>query len=137
LIISCDIQDTYSLEDEYRLDFINYADILFFSAVNFTEPLKILKEFGKRYPQKSIICGMGNRGCAAYHNGEIVKQDALSGLNPITDTNGAGDALAMGFITAFMIEKLSLEKSLKKAQILARDICSLKNPKSSFLSNES
>jgi len=33
--ISCDIQDVVDLNDAYRADFIEYADVLFFSAVNF------------------------------------------------------------------------------------------------------
>lgn len=133
LTISCDIQDAYSLNDMYRRDFIEYSDILFFSGVNFKEPMEILKEFSKKYDKKTIICSMGKDGCAAYHQGKIIKHEAVENFKPIIDTNGAGDSLAIGFITSFALENFGLEDSLKAGQVLARHVCSLKNPKKGFL----
>lgn len=131
--ISCDIQDAYSLEDMYRKDFIEYSDILFFSGVNFKNPLKTLEDFGKIYKDKIIICSMGKDGCAVYRDEKILRQNAIESKKSIIDTNGAGDSLAMGFISAYLLENLDLDKSLKAGQILARHVCSLKNPKTDFI----
>ncbi|MCK4258173.1 MAG: hypothetical protein KAX49_04300 [Halanaerobiales bacterium] len=62
--IACDIQDIVELGDEYRKDFIENADILFFSSVNFDEPVPLIKKFIEISPAEIVISGMGAKGCA-------------------------------------------------------------------------
>ena len=45
LTIACDIQDVVSPQDDYRQDFIQYADVLFFSATNFPDPTPLIEAF--------------------------------------------------------------------------------------------
>jgi len=45
---------------------------------------------------------------------------------PVIDTNGAGDGLAVGFLTSYVLEGRSLEASIMRGQITARHTCSLK-----------
>ena len=53
----------------------------------------------------------------------------------VVDTNGAGDALAAGFLHSYCIEGISLEQAVFRGQILARYVCSLKAPKSNLLNH--
>lgn len=134
-IISCDIQDAYSLTDEYREDFIRYADILFFSGVNFENPMEIVKQLSDRYPSKIIICGMGSRGCCVYACKEIKQYDRIEMPKPVVDTNGAGDSLAMGFLTSYCLEKFDIPAAVLRGQLIARHLCSFKNPGKEFLTS--
>jgi sugar/nucleoside kinase (ribokinase family) len=64
LTIACDIQDVVSADDDYRQDFVEYADILFFSAANREDPTPLMKAFLQSKPGRIVIVGMGAKGCA-------------------------------------------------------------------------
>jgi sugar/nucleoside kinase (ribokinase family) len=42
---------------------------------------------------------------------------------PVVDTNGAGDALAVGFLTAHQLEGRPVEESVLRGQLAARWTC--------------
>ncbi len=44
--IACDLQDVVALRDGYREDFVEYADMVFFSAVNQSDPTPLIAERG-------------------------------------------------------------------------------------------
>ncbi|ACL69727.1 carbohydrate kinase family protein [Halothermothrix orenii] len=134
--ISCDIQDITDLDDEYRQDFINYADVLFFSAVNFKDPVPLIKEFIKRKPDRIVICGMGDKGCALGTEQGIKFYKALDMLEPVVDTNGAGDGLAVGFLSSYFIDGFSLEDSILRGQIVARYTCTKKATSSELITGD-
>jgi sugar/nucleoside kinase (ribokinase family) len=48
LTISCDLQDVISPDDDYRRDFVRYADVLFFSAVNYEDPTPLIESYLNR-----------------------------------------------------------------------------------------
>jgi sugar/nucleoside kinase (ribokinase family) len=54
---------------------------------------------------------------------------------PVIDTNGAGDALAVGFLHSFFLDGISLEEAVFKGQILARSICSREAPKNQLMTH--
>lgn len=126
ILVSVDLQDIVDLEDPYRESFIKYADVIFFSAVNYGDPKIVMDFINKIYSDKIIISGMGNRGCAIFINGKIKYSPAIELGDPVVDTNGAGDGLAVGFLSTYFLEGKSIDQSIKAAQIVARYTCSQK-----------
>lgn len=138
LTIACDIQDTVTAGDPYRQDFIEYADILFLSAVNQADPTSLIEIFLAARPDYSrsgriVISGMGARGCAVGSR-QGVEFFPPVGLDiPVIDTNGAGDSLAVGFLTSFVLDGYSLRDSALRGQIAARHTCTLKASSSNLI----
>ena len=54
----------------------------------------------------------------------------------MVDTNGAGDGLAVGFLSAYYFDKLSLKDAITQAQIVARYTCSLRASTSNLISRK-
>jgi len=136
LIISCDIQDVVDINDKYRQDFIKYSDVLFFSNVNFPYPQNVMESILKQYPEKIIIAGMGAEGCALGNNNDIQYFEVLELPDPIIDTNGAGDGLAVGFLSGYYLEKLSLSDAIRRGQLTARYTCTQKARTSNLITKE-
>ena len=124
--IACDLQDLVSAEDAYRQDFSAYADILFFSAANHADPTPLIQAFLGRRPDQIVVVGMGARGCALGTRDGISYQPALALDLPVIDTNGAGDGLAVGFLSGFVLDGYDLEAALLRGQLVARHTCAQK-----------
>lgn len=126
LTIACDIQDVVKLDDPYRQDFIQAADILFFSAANHPDPTPLIDACLRRRRDQIIIVGRGAHGCA------LGTQDGIEFFPPVTldlplvDTNGAGDGLAVGFLSSFVLDGYPIRAAIRRGQITARYTCSLK-----------
>ena len=125
-VIACDIQDVTNLNDEYRRDFVSFADILFFSTVNYASPEPFIRHFQKLNPQQIIIAGMGSRGCALGNNGKIAYFKPVKLDKPVIDTNGAGDSLAVGFLSSYVLDHYPLEQAVIRGLYAARHCCTLK-----------
>jgi sugar/nucleoside kinase (ribokinase family) len=125
-LIACDIQDVVDPGDAYRQDFIAWADFLFFSAANFADPTLLIQHFHRLNPQAVIIAGMGAQGAALGVNGQVQRFPAPELTTPILDTNGAGDSLAVGFLSSYILDGCTLEDSLLRGQIAARHCCTLR-----------
>ncbi len=126
LTISCDIQDVVSLSDPYREDFIRYADILFCSGVNWPDPTSLIETLLQAHPDQIVVVGLGARGCALGTQTGIRFFEPVSLDLLVIDTNGAGDGLAVGFLSSYALEHYSLEDSIRRGQIVARYTCGLK-----------
>jgi len=126
IVVSTDLQDIVHLEDSYREDFIKYSDVIFFSSVNFENPGIVMESINKKHPNKIIISGMGKKGCAIFINNDVRYFDSIEFGDPVIDTNGAGDGLAVGFLSQYFLEGRSIEQSIMSAQIVARYTCSKK-----------
>ncbi len=124
--IACDIQDVVSIQDPYRQDFIEYADILFFSAVNQADPTELIQFLLKKKPQQTLIVGMGAKGCALGTSAGIRFFPPVQLPDPVIDTNGAGDGLAVGFLSSFVLDGYTLDDSIRRGQIVARYTCTQK-----------
>jgi sugar/nucleoside kinase (ribokinase family) len=138
LTIACDIQDTVTAGDPYRQDFIGYADILFFSAVNQADPTSLIETFLAARPDYSrsgriVISGMGARGCAVGSRQGVEFFPPVVLDAPVIDTNGAGDSLAVGLLTSFVLDGYSLHDSVLRGQIAARHTCTLKASSSNLI----
>jgi sugar/nucleoside kinase (ribokinase family) len=133
LLIAIDLQDVVSVDDLYRGDFIRQADYLFFSAVNFDDPKPLIDAFLAIKPDMIVVSGMGARGCALGINNCVRYFQAVELETPIFDTNGAGDALAVGFLSSYVMDGYSLEDSVLRGQIAARHTCSVKADSSKLI----
>ncbi len=136
LTISCDIQDIVSPDDDYRRDFVNYADILFFSATNHPDPSPLINNFLASKPDRVVVVGMGAQGCAVGTKDGIQCLPPVETAKPVIDTNGAGDGLAVGFLSSYVLDKYSLQASAMRGQIAARYTCTQKASSSNLISSE-
>ena len=134
LLISTDIQDVVDLDDDYRKDFIENADILFFSSVNFPDIVSVIERFLAAKPERIVISGMGAKGCAVGTKDGVKLFPAVDMEEPVIDTNGAGDGLAVGFLSSYVLDGFSLEDSILRAQIVARHTCGQKASSANLIS---
>jgi sugar/nucleoside kinase (ribokinase family) len=133
LTISCDIQDIGSPDDAYRRDFVAYADILFFSATNHPDPSPLIKNFLHTKPERIVVVGMGAKGCAVGSKAGVQFFPPVDLPEPVVDTNGAGDGLAVGFLTSYVLNKYSLQAAVVQGQIVARYTCTQKASTSNLI----
>ena len=136
LTISCDLQDVTNVFDPYRRDFLVASDILFFSTVNFDTPEQIILTILNESPEKILIAGMGARGCALGTKDGIRYFEAIDLPEPVIDSNGAGDGLAVGFTSSYVLENYSLQDSIWRGQITARWTCTQKSNSSNLMKKE-
>ena len=133
LTIACDIQDVVRIDDAYRQDFVAYADVLFFSAVNQADPAPLIEAFLARNPAQIVISGMGARGCALGTHKGVEHFAPVEMEAPVIDTNGAGDGLAVGFLASHVLEGYSLQDSVLRVQIAARHTCTQRASSSNLI----
>lgn len=126
VVIGCDLQDVVRLPDPYRQDFIEAADVLFFSAVNHADVAPLVEALRAGRLDRIVVAGMGARGCAL-GAGPGVRTFPPASLDlPVVDTNGAGDALAVGFLDAWALQGLPPEEAVRRGQIAARFTCAIR-----------
>ncbi|MFN7959359.1 MAG: carbohydrate kinase family protein [Holophagaceae bacterium] len=126
LVVACDLQDVVDPADPYRQDFIQEADILFFSAANHADPAPLIRRFLRDRPGRIVVSGMGAAGCALGTAEGIRFFPPEPSDLPVVDTNGAGDSLAVGFLTSHVLEGRPLAESIRRGQLAARHCCSLR-----------
>lgn len=121
--IACDIQDVIDPYDPYRREFIEAADYLFFSAANHGDPDALIRQFLQMNPRAIVVAGMGAEGCAVGSTAKIQHFPPVHMDLPVVDTNGAGDGLAVGFLTSCVLDGLPIEEAVRRGQIAARWTC--------------
>jgi len=131
--IAVDLQDVVSAEDPYRKDFVAHADFLFFSAANHGSPEPLMRAFLSARPDLVVIAGMGAQGCALGTRDGLRFFPPVEMETPVVDTNGAGDGLAVGFLSSHVLERRSLEDSIRRGQLAARYTCGLKASSSNLI----
>ena len=127
--VVCDLQDVRSADDRYRQDFVDGADVLCFSTANGVNPHLLMQQYWQRRPQLVLVAGLGSLGCAVGVAGEVVHHPAPDSPLAVVDTNGAGDALAVGFATAYLLEGLPSAQAAERGQRAARVTCAQRLPK--------
>lgn len=137
LLVASDIQDVTDMEDPYRRDYIEQSDILFFSSVNFrTEIERPVNRFLDINPELKIVAGRGREGCVYADRQGIRYFPALELDDPVIDTNGAGDCLAVGFLSSFCLENYALEEAIERGQIAARYCCGLRSSSRNLITRD-
>jgi acarbose 7IV-phosphotransferase len=134
--IACDLQDVVTLRDGYREDFIDYADIVFFSAANQLDPAALIEELLRWKSTLMVVAGMGADGCALGTCDGLRYFEPVHMELPVIDTNGAGDGLAVGFLSSYVLEGRSLEDSIRRGQIAARYTCTQRASSSRLITRE-
>ena len=79
---------------------------------------------------------MGSRGCALGTGQTVRRFAAVPGDGPIVDTNGAGDGLAVGFLSSFVLDGYTLEDAIWRGQIVARYTCTQKASSSHLMTRD-
>jgi sugar/nucleoside kinase (ribokinase family) len=125
-----------SFDDGYRGDFVEHADVLFFSAANLRDPVAAAERLLEANPRRIVVVGMGAGGCTLGAAGRVRRFGPVETPEPVVDTNGAGDGLAVGFLSSFVLDGYSLEDSVRRGQIAARFTCALKASSSGLITRE-
>jgi len=136
LAVACDLQDVVRLPDAYRQDFIEAADVLFFSAVNHADPAPLIEALRVGRPERLVVAGMGARGCALGSSQGIRLFPPAELDLPVIDANGAGDALAVGFLDAWALQGLPPEEAVRRGQIAARFKCGIRSSSSALITRD-
>lgn len=136
LKIACDIQDVVSVDDPYRQDFIRHADILFCSAANYPDPTPLIQEFLGINPGQVIVVGRGAEGCAVGDAAGVQFFPPVAMEAPVIDTNGAGDGLAVGFLSSYVLDNYSLQAAIWRGQIAARYTCTRRASSSHLINSQ-
>jgi sugar/nucleoside kinase (ribokinase family) len=134
--IACDIQDVVTLRDGYREDFIEYADFIFFSAANQPSPASLIEELLNWKSDLIVVAGMGAQGCALGTRTGVRYFGPIYMDAPVIDTNGAGDALAVGFLSSYILDGYSLDDAIRRGQIAARYTCTQKASSSNLIKRD-
>lgn len=132
-ILSVDLQDLQTVADPYRLDYIQAADFIQFSATDIKELEPIVNKLLELNPDAKYLIGRGKDGCDYFDNNHWVKYSNLEFGNLVVDTNGAGDSLAIGFLTGHLLEDFSIDEAVLRGQVLARYICGVKGSTDTLL----
>ena len=136
LPIACDIQDVTELDDPYRQEFVKHADFLFFSATNFPNPTPLIQHYLDSKREQIIVVGMGEKGCALGTNAGIQFFPPVPMDLPVVDSTGAGDGLAVGFLSSYLLEGYSLPDAIRRGQIVARYCCTQRANSSQLIHRE-
>jgi acarbose 7IV-phosphotransferase len=134
VLVSADLQDLTSLDDPYRRDFIAESDVLFFSCVNFPQPEPVVTALLDGRRGRVVIGGRGGAGVVVGTADGIRFLPAVDLPEPVVDTNGAGDALAVGFLASWVLDGFDLETALLRGQLAARRTCAQRAGKKTLIS---
>ena len=84
-----------------------------------------------------LIAGMGKEGCLLGTSETGLRYFPPVELDqPVIDTNGAGDSLAVGFLSSRVLQGLPLEESIQRGQIAARYCCAQKARSDTLITRE-
>lgn len=134
--VACDLQDVTDPWDPYRRDFVEGADILFFSAANHGSPAPIFAAYLAARPELVLVAGMGAAGAAVATREGVARYPPPALDLPVVDTNGAGDSLAVGFLSSFVLDGMPLARAILRGQIAARWCCALRADTSRLITRE-
>lgn len=124
--ISCDLQDVTDPDDPYRGDFVRAAQVLFCSAANHSGADALASALLTANPGALVVIGMGADGCAVADAHGLERFAPPASDLPIVDTNGAGDLLAVGFLSAHVLDGLGVAEAVDRGQRAARWCCTQK-----------
>lgn len=136
VVVACDLQDVVSLPDPYRQDFIDAADVIFFSAVNHADLTPLMRTLQAGRPDRLVVAGMGARGAALCTDAGVRFFPPPPLDIPVIDANGAGDALAVGFLDAWALQGLPPEQAMRRGQIAARFTCGIRSSSSTLITRD-
>ena len=133
--IATDVHVLSNIHDDYNREFMEYADILFFSDESIGEHYQdFLWLLAHTYGCKIIVLGRGARGAAIYlrETNQIIEMPAFS-LGHVVNTVGAGDALFSAFLH-YHTKGFDPIAALQRAQIFAAHKITVSGASNGFIS---
>lgn len=118
--IATDVHVLSNIEDEYNLEFMEAADILFLSHEGIGgDRSEFIKSLASRYDNELVVLGIGAEGALLYERGgnKLTAMPAYD-IGGAVNTVGAGDALFSAFIH-FYAKGMGPVESLERAQLFA------------------
>jgi acarbose 7IV-phosphotransferase len=114
-----DLHALQHLENPYDQDFLETADILFFSHERLQEsPEVVVQQIFERFRTRRIIVGMGARGALLAERDEPIRLVPAVYVRPVVSTVGAGDSLLSSFVHGFA-SGLEPTAALERAVVFA------------------
>jgi acarbose 7IV-phosphotransferase len=114
-----DLHALQNLENPYDQDFLETADILFFSHERLQEsPEMTAQRIFERFRTRLIIVGMGARGALLAERDEPIRLVPAVNVRPVISTVGAGDSLLSSFVHGFA-SGLEPVRALERAVVFA------------------
>jgi acarbose 7IV-phosphotransferase len=114
-----DLHALQHLENPYDQDFLEAADILFFSHERLQEtPEFIAQQILERFHTRLIIVGMGAQGALLAERDEPIRLVPAVNVRPVVSTVGAGDSLLSSFVHGFT-SGLEPTQALERAVVFA------------------
>ena len=136
LTIACDIQDVVDPADPYRLDFVRQVDYLFFSAVNHSDPAPVIQAYLAINPHLVVLATRGAQGCTLGTSDGIRSYPPVQLELPVVDTNGAGDAFAVGFLVNRVLKGVDLDEAVFRGQVCARHKCAQQSTSGTMITRD-
>ena len=97
-----DLHALQHLDNPYDQDFLEAADILFFSHERLQEsPEHVIQKIFERFRTRLIVVGLGARGALLASRDEAIQPVPAVNVRPVISTVGAGDSLLSGFVHGF------------------------------------
>jgi sugar/nucleoside kinase (ribokinase family) len=122
-LVACDLQDVADLDDPYRRDFIAAADVLFFSGVDQPDPAAAAQQLLASGPAQVVVAGLGGSGALVATQEGLSRFPLVAMDEPVVDTNGAGDSLAVATLWSMGVLGSAPEAAVQHGQIAARWMC--------------
>ncbi len=135
-VIACDLQDVRDPDDEFLRDFLEGSDVLFVSSAHHLNPAPMLKQLVRRSGGSTVVCGRGGLGVAIANSEGIRVYPPPRVDLPVVDVNGAGDALAVGFLVAHELEGRPIEDAVLRGQLAARWTCAQRASSANLITRE-
>ncbi len=136
-MIATDVHVLSDVFDEYNIEFMKYADILFLSDENIGGNYQdFIFQLAKIYNNKIIVLGRGREGAAIYtqESGSVKSFPAFK-LNNVVNTVGAGDALFSAFVH-YYANGYEAYEALRRAQIFSAYKISYNGASNGFLTEQ-
>jgi sugar/nucleoside kinase (ribokinase family) len=98
-----DLHAICDLSNPYDTDFLQGAEIVFFSHERLSAPMEsMVSQLFSSYPVRWVVVGMGDRGASLASRGGSIRHVPAVRTRQIVSTIGAGDALLSGFVHGFV-----------------------------------
>ena len=118
--IATDVHTISSLDDEYNVDFLSAADILFMSDELLPCPPEAwVRQVSARFGPEIVVVGLGARGALLYvRRDHFLERIPAVRTRKIVNTIGAGDALFSAFVHEYHRDNDPYE-AIQKAALYA------------------
>jgi len=136
-VIATDVHALADLDNEFDLDYMAAADILFLSDESLLDsPENVAQILMDKYPFEVLVIVLGEKGALlAVRKDHFLERFPAVYTRPVVNTIGAGDALFSAFLDGFLRTHNPYD-SLRRAMVFASYKVGEKGAAEGFLSGE-